>query len=76
MDYQTGAVYHLPEGPAASEAVPPLAADGKMDQVVLSRLSVRHDDSQGNVARRLQLWDMQVGRQGHSSDSQLRHDPF
>jgi hypothetical protein len=60
VDYETGAVYHLPDGPSASEAVRPLMADGKVNQNILARLSVRHDDSQENVARRLRLWDRQV----------------
>ena len=60
MDYETGAVYHLPDGPSTSEPIKPLTSDGKLDQEVMARLSVRHDDSQENVARRLRLWDKQV----------------
>ncbi len=46
---------------AYSEAIRPLCADGSVDKEVMGRLEVRHDDSDWNVARRLALWDQQVG---------------
>ncbi|KAF8071222.1 GLTP1 [Scenedesmus sp. PABB004] len=70
VDYATGAhptgarrrrVYHLAGPGALSEAVRPLRPDGSPDADALARLAVRHDDSPGNVARRLALWDRQAG---------------
>jgi hypothetical protein len=53
-------VFHLPEGPAASEPIQPLLPGGGVDVARLGRLAVRHDDSEDNVAHRLALWDKQV----------------
>lgn len=59
-----GKVYHLAEAGAMSEAIRPVRPDGSPDTAVLTRLSVRHDDSLENVSNRLALWDLQVRQTG------------
>lgn len=66
--------FHMPPGPeptakGAKGAPPPASAvheppvlpltpEGTVDQTRVARLQPRHDDSQENVLRRLELWDL------------------
>eukprot|EP00775_Hariotina_reticulata_P013032 gene13032-13161_t len=60
IDYNTGKVYHMAEAGALSELVRPLKPNGGLDNEVVARLAIRHDDSSENVTTRLTVWDKQV----------------
>lgn len=48
-----------PPPPVATEApLLPMTPEGAVDEVRAARLQPRHDDSQENVLRRLELWDL------------------